>query len=99
MTFELEYALEIEFEVGSKRDEYEAERVGLGDQFVDELAAVEARILQGPYRFPQLAGTTMRRALMKRFPFMVVYEVRGDVIRVIAVAHQRRDMRYWSGRS
>jgi len=95
----LEYADEIELELGAKRDEYEAERVGLGDAFIDEVDATAARILERPHQFPKLAGTTMQRALTKRFPFMVVFESRGDVIRIIAVAHQHRDPRYWSGRS
>lgn len=95
----LEYAEEIEFEVGAARDGYEAERVGLGDEFLAELEAATERILTRPHQFPVLAGTTMQRALMKRFPFMVVFAVHGDVVRVIAVAPQRSKPYYWLGRS
>ncbi|HXW07781.1 MAG TPA: type II toxin-antitoxin system RelE/ParE family toxin [Vicinamibacterales bacterium] len=45
---------------------------------------------------PYLANT--RRVLLRRFPFFVVYRVRGDNVQVIAVAHARRRPGYWRSR-
>ncbi len=39
-----------------------------------------------------------RRYVMKRFPYSLAYEVHGDEIRVLAVAHQSRRPEYWRGR-
>ncbi len=36
---------------------------------------------------------------MERFPYSVMYSVVGNVIRVLAVAHDRRRPFYWSRRS
>ena len=41
---------------------------------------------------------TMRRFPLRRFPYSVLYQVKGDELRVIALAHQRRRPGYWSGR-
>lgn len=35
---------------------------------------------------------------LKRFPYTLVYRVRGDVLSVVAVAHQSRAPDYWRGR-
>ena len=39
-----------------------------------------------------------RRFPLRRFPFSVIYQVKGEELRVIALAHQRRRPGYWSGR-
>jgi plasmid stabilization system protein ParE len=45
---------------------------------------------------PYLSGT--RRVLLRRFPFFVVYRVRGDNVQIVAVAHARRRPGYWRAR-
>ena len=35
---------------------------------------------------------------LKQFPYTLVYRVKGEVISVIAVAHQSREPGYWAGR-
>jgi toxin ParE1/3/4 len=42
---------------------------------------------------PYLGNT--RRVLLRRFPFFVVYRVRGDNVQIVAVAHARRRPGYW----
>ncbi len=39
-----------------------------------------------------------RRFPLRRFPYSVLYLVKGTDLRVIALAHQRRRPGYWSGR-
>lgn len=45
---------------------------------------------------PYLANT--RRVLLRRFPFFVVYRLRGDNVQIVAVAHGRRRPGYWRAR-
>ena len=40
----------------------------------------------------------IRRFLINRFPFSLVYGIDGDTIVVIAVAHLHREPRYWADR-
>ena len=91
----LEFAEEVEFEVAAARDTLEAEREGLGGAFLDEIDATLARIVNRPHQFPALAGTRMRRALTKRFPYMVVFAVHGGVVRILCVSHQHRDPAFY----
>jgi plasmid stabilization system protein ParE len=42
---------------------------------------------------------SIRRLPLRRFPYSVLYEVRGAEIRLIAVAHQRRKPGFWRGRT
>ena len=39
-----------------------------------------------------------RSFLLRRFPFALVYRIEPDVLRVIALAHQRRRPNYWRKR-
>jgi hypothetical protein len=35
---------------------------------------------------------------LKRFPYGIVYQIRGDEISIVAVAHLHRQPGYWSER-
>jgi plasmid stabilization system protein ParE len=43
-------------------------------------------------------GEDLRKVFLDRFPFTLVYRVRGDEIEVLAVMHQRRRPGYWRTR-
>jgi toxin ParE1/3/4 len=40
----------------------------------------------------------IRRVVLSRFPYELLYSVEADYIYVIAVAHQHRLLQYWLGR-
>lgn len=42
---------------------------------------------------------TARRFPLRRFPYNLVYQIKPDELRVIALAHQRRRPNYWKNRS
>ncbi|HEV7587837.1 MAG TPA: type II toxin-antitoxin system RelE/ParE family toxin [Longimicrobium sp.] len=75
-------------------DWYDGEAPGLGDELVAEVDRTLKDIVEYPDAgSPHLAGT--RRLLTRRFPYSIIYQVRGDEIVVIAVAHQRRKPDFW----
>jgi len=39
-----------------------------------------------------------RRMPLRRFPYSIIYYVRGDELRVVALAHHRRRPEYWARR-
>jgi plasmid stabilization system protein ParE len=52
-------------------------------------------------RQPEIGAPTSRQARklpLGKFPYTLVYRVQGEVITVIAVAHQSRMPGYWRGR-
>lgn len=54
-------------------------------------------LMRQPAIGTQSAGQT-RKLRLGKFPYSLVYRVRGEVITVIAVAHQSRKPGYWVGR-
>ncbi len=61
-----------------------------GSGLEDELEAVFATILQFPQAAPQWKNRVDRRvAVLDRFPFTLPYQIVGDEIVVLALAHTR----------
>jgi plasmid stabilization system protein ParE len=54
---------------------YEARRIGLGDEFLQELAHAFQRVAKQPSRYAIVHRGT-RRALLRRFPYVVLYVAR-----------------------
>lgn len=76
---------------------YEKEQSGLGLEFLDELRGVYNQIVEGPFKYPHLRSG-VRRALVRRFPYIVYFSVETTVIVVLAVLHASRDPAEWQRR-
>jgi len=60
------------------------------------VAHVEAAvklIAQAPERWPIRQG--LRRYVLRRFPYILVYRATSDEVVIVAVAHQRLDPGAW----
>lgn len=81
---------------------YEAERAGLGSDFLEELKATIALLRAQPAlgAFHPQASRRLgaRRLVLKRFPFDLVFIERSDMTVIVAVAHQARRPLYWRAR-
>lgn len=76
---------------------YDAAVPGLGDRFLVAVQRTTTFVLQHPTAgAPRKAGA--RRLLVTGFPYDVVYQVRDDVIEVLAIARQHRRPGYWRER-
>ena len=76
---------------------YEAQAAGLGLDFVAEVRRTARTIAAHPevgHRFSR----RLRRTLVRRFPYGLLYRVEADTIVVVAVMHLRRRPGYWRGR-
>lgn len=76
---------------------YERARSGLGSEFIDALEQALTEIGESPWSGSPF-GQNLRRRVLRRFPFEVVYSVGEDEILVLAVAHQSRRPFYWRDR-
>lgn len=76
---------------------YEQERPGLSQDFLAEFEAVLERIEELP-RAAYSDSLGNRHVPFPRFPFKVVYFIDGDLIRVMSVAHKRREPGFWRNR-
>lgn len=84
-------------EAQAAREWYDERGPALGKAFLAELDRAIDRIVESPDRWPKFRAG-IRRYLMRRFPFMVIYRQIGEVIQVLAVAHARRKPGYWRHR-
>jgi plasmid stabilization system protein ParE len=73
---------------------YERQLPGLGHRFLDQVEAVLSAISETPLMCAVLHRET-RRALVRRFPFGVFYQVDESGIVVVAVMHASRDPLSW----
>lgn len=97
MTVEVRLRPEAEQDVAEAALWYEANEPGLGAQFVDEVQATLNTIAEQPNAFTAV-HKTVRRALVKRFPFGVFYKTDRDGLVIIAVLHGSRHPRAWKER-
>ncbi len=81
---------------------YESEQRGLARRLLDEIDALLPRLSAHPSAFTRLPDTSpdleIRRALLNRFPYGVVFIELEQEIRVIAVEHTKRRPYYWRDR-
>lgn len=77
---------------------YEGERAGLGDHFLDAIAVTVKRIAEGAHTFPALPSG-LRRALVARFPYMIVFIAEPERVHIVAFAHAKRRPDYWAKRT
>lgn len=95
----IEYHPAIEAELVEIRDFYNERSPHLGDDFINEFERQVLRIAAMPTRWMIVRGDT-RRALMKRFPYLILFRfVAESVIRVTVIKHERRHPAYGSNRT
>jgi len=76
---------------------YELEFFGLGKKFKDEVRKAVKRVVDYPEAWSIERGD-VRKCLLHKFPYKLLYSIESDHILIIAVAHQHRKPDYWVGR-
>lgn len=86
-----------EVEIDEAANFYDIASPGLGSTFIDEIEHTIRNISEFPEAAPLVRGR-IRRRIIAKFPYSLVYSVRPDEIRILAVAHHKRRPFYWRGR-
>lgn len=76
---------------------FEGRVTGLGAAFLDDVHRSIEMLCESP-RIGAAAGRTFRRLLLRRFPYSIIYALRGEEVVIVAVAHQRKRPGYWRRR-
>lgn len=76
---------------------YNRQQQGLGESFKREAEAAAKLIQERPLAW-QIEIDPVRRFIMDRFPYKMLYIIWAERIVVIAVAHQHRRPDYWVDR-
>ena len=81
---------------------YEDREEGVGVRLLTAYDVARRRIEERADRLPRLEtlppGRDIRRTFLRRFPFMVVFEMFPHEVVIIAVAHSSQKAHYWSRR-
>ena len=70
---------------------------GLGERFGSEVRRAIDRLLE----YPELGSpidVDLRRLMLTRFMYFLIYSSTADLLRVVAVAHAHRRPGYWRSR-
>ena len=73
---------------------YNLELPGLGTEFKDEVKSSLKRIIL----FPEAWSTVrldIRKCILHRFPYNILYTIEEDHILILAIAHHHRNPEYW----
>ncbi|MBM4029298.1 MAG: type II toxin-antitoxin system RelE/ParE family toxin [Planctomycetes bacterium] len=86
-----------EAEIAEAADFYDLQSPDLGGAFIVEVEHTIRSILEFPEAAPLVRGR-VRKRIVARFPYSLVYSVRPAEIRILAVAHHKRRPFYWRSR-
>jgi plasmid stabilization system protein ParE len=86
-----------ETDLRTARRWYEAQRAGLGDDFIAAVDKLLELIGAVPELYP-IARADIRRGKVKRFPYVVYYRVHPNRVEVIGILHGHRNPRTWQDR-
>ena len=90
----LEFHSEAQAELIAAAQYFEREAENLGVDFIDFVQRTALRLVQFP-----ASGRRLRRVVVPRFLFLLLYRVERQRIFILAVAHPRRRPGYWKSRS
>lgn len=76
---------------------YDLESPGLGAAFLNEVDRCVQTILRYPEAGPVILGD-VRRRLVRRFPYGILYSIKHDGVRILAVMNLKRRPAYWVDR-
>jgi plasmid stabilization system protein ParE len=76
---------------------YEQIRPDLGASLASSIEEAINRILDNPQAFATILPE-VRRALVRRFPYAVIFRIRQDRVEVEAIFHGRKDPTGWHSR-
>ena len=93
----IRFSSDADAELAEARQWYAHQRQDLDLEFMDSVHEALTRVVHNPHFYP-IVYRNLRRAVVRRFPFAIFFDVREDEIQVIAVFHSRRNPEAWQSR-
>ncbi len=73
---------------------YELQVQHLGENFLSIIEEAVGEIVESPKMYPEIENG-IRRRLVRRFPYSVLYGLHNAEIVIVAIMHQKQKPRYW----
>jgi plasmid stabilization system protein ParE len=93
----IRFLLPAQTEFEEATEYYDEQRMGLGIEFSKQVGQALDRISHYPEAWSQLSSR-IRRCLVNRFPYSVIYEVRNELVIIVAIQHHHRKPESWRSR-
>jgi toxin ParE1/3/4 len=77
---------------------YEDRREGLGERFRDHVGVALGRIQTSPEVSP-IIYRDLRRKLVERFPYAILYRLYPGLVYVVAIMHAKQNPAIWKRRA
>lgn len=98
MAYSIELHEIAEEELWEAVDWYDNQKVRLGKEFARELQEVMKLVRDNPHQFPK-AFKDKRKAVLRLFPYVVIFEIHGNTVNVLAIFHMSKDPKIWKERT
>src|SRR5260370_734149 len=89
-------------EISRAARRYQRERHGLENDFLATVADAFQTIQSDPFQYAKAdeapPSKDVRICAIKKFPYLVVYQITANLIAVLAIAHTSRRPGYWRRR-
>ena len=97
MTVRIRFRPEAEAELNEAISWYDARGPGLGSEFFRSVEGSIALIARHPEMHPVAFGNA-RRAMIRRFPYSLIYVHSAEEVLIVACMYGGRDPRRWQSR-
>ncbi|MEM9541568.1 MAG: type II toxin-antitoxin system RelE/ParE family toxin [Cyanobacteria bacterium P01_E01_bin.42] len=97
MTLPIVLRVEAQAEFDLAFDWYEEQQSRLGVKFLTSVAEVLERIQSFP-EVCEIVFEDVRRAIVPKFPYLILYKIEPEQIVILAVFHSKRDPQIWRDR-
>lgn len=98
MSRRLVYRPEAEQEILAAAEWYDGRGAGLAAEFLRAFDAVLASVERNPLQYAEV-HPRMRSALLRRFPYRILFSVSDEEIVVLSCTHWRQNPRRWQRRT
>ena len=89
MSYKLHPLSGVDDDISNAVECYESKQKGLGERFIDDWESTANYILSHPFSF-STKTKSFRQAVLKNFPYLIVYEIIGDLIVIYAVINSKQ---------
>jgi len=76
---------------------YETSVPELGTDFISTIEIAVLDLSDDPEKWPMI-GKEIRRRILPRFPYSILYKIDPEEIIIVAIMHQKRRPNYWINR-
>jgi len=98
MKLPIRLRLEVTSDLSEAADWYNAQRAGLGDEFVVAAFKAMDELAERPTWFP-VVHKDVRRYLMDPYPYAIYFRSERSRVSILGVIHTARSPRVWKRRS